>query len=116
MNARLHHPIAVLGSLRARAAALVVVLGLGLGSPEVFAMSVTDTTGWNAWTTSAGVAMTDSLSDQQTGQGQDDYVGGFKQQAGLIGADTTKSIMWQTQMAKYDSKGFNGSIELGMDL
>lgn len=117
MNAKFNRSLAVFGSLRFRAAAaLVVVLGFGLGSPEAGAISVTDTSGWNAWTTSTGVAMTDTLGDQQTGQGQDDFVGDFKQQAGYIGAETTKSIMWQTQMAKYDSKGFNGRIELGMDL
>jgi hypothetical protein len=114
MNAKLNRPIAVFGSFRARAAALVVVIGLC--SPEAEAMSLTDTSGWNAWTTPAGVAMTDPLADQQTGQGQDDFVGGFKQQAGYLGTDTVKSIMWQTQMAKYDSKGFSGSVELGLDL
>lgn len=96
--------------------AVAMAVVLGVLSPGAQAMSLTDTTGWNAWTTAAGAVMTDSLADQQTGQGQDDFVGGFKQQAGYLGSDTVKSIMWQTQMAKYDSKGFNGSIELGMNL
>jgi len=115
MKARLDQSMAVTGSFF-QAAALACVLGFGWGVSEVGAMSVTDVTGWNAWTTSTGTAMTDPLADQQTGQGQDDFVGGFKQQAGYIGSDTVKSIMWQTQMSKYDSKGFNGRIELGIDL
>lgn len=102
--------------------ASVIPVSVGLaalifGGGNAFAtMSVTDTTGWNSWYTASGTLMTDPLSDQQTGQGQDDFVGGFKQQAGYLASDPTNEyIMWQTQMNKYSSKGFNGNLELGMD-
>jgi hypothetical protein len=96
---------------------LILCLGIVFcGATKTAAMSVTDTTGWNAWYTASGTLITDPLADQQTGQGQDDYVGSFKQQAGYLASDPTNQyIMWQTQMSKYDSKGFNGHIELGMD-
>ena len=87
--------------------------------PAQTAISVTDATGWNAWTTGDGTIMSDAAGDQQTGQGQDDFVGdgtyvGFMQKAGTIGG--TDSIAWRVRMNKYDTKGFGGSLELGMDL
>ena len=87
--------------------------------PAQTAISVTDATGWNAWTTGDGTIMSDAAGDQQTGQGQDDFVGdgthvGFMQKAGTIGG--TDSIAWRVRMNKYDNKGFGGSLELGMDL
>lgn len=83
------------------------------------AISVTDATGWNAWTTGDGTVMTDAVGDQQTGQGQDDFSGdatyaGFQQKAGTIGG--ADSIAWRVRMNKYDTKGFGGNLELGMDL
>lgn len=83
------------------------------------AISVTDASGWNAWTTGDGTVMSDVPGDQQTGQGQDDFVGdttyaGFQQKAGTIGG--TDSIAWRVRMDKYDTRGFGGNLELGMDL
>lgn len=83
------------------------------------AISITDSIGWNTWTTGNGTVMTDTVGDQQTGQGQDDFVGdttyaGFQQKAGTIGG--VDSIAWRVRMNKYDTKGFGGSLELGMDL
>ena len=100
-------------------AALGVFLALAAQLSAQTAISVTDATGWNAWTTGDGTVMTDALGDQQTGQGQDDFVGdtsyfGFQQKAGTIAG--TDSIAWRVRMNKYDTKGFGGSLELGMDL
>lgn len=84
-------------------------------------ISLTDTTGWNAWTNKlTNAAIVDARSDQQTGQGQDDFVGdatyyAFTQKAGqLNGVD---SIAFQVRMDKYDTKnGFSGMLTLGLDL
>lgn len=100
-------------------AALPVFLAVTSNLPAQTAISVTDATGWNAWTTGNGTVMTDPVADQQTGQGQDDFVGdtthvGFMQKAGTVGG--TDSVAWRVRMNKYDTKGFGGSLELGMDL
>lgn len=85
-------------------------------------ISVTDTTGWTPWMTASNDVMVDPAADQQTGQGQDDFVGdltyyGFQQKAGKLTSDPTNDyILYQARMAKYDSKGFGGNWELGMDL
>lgn len=95
------------------------------GLVSASAVSVTDTTGWNAWKTTAGVVMTDPAADQQTGQGQDDFVGtltsgqeGFQQKAGLLDTDSAnKYIVFRVRMGKYDSvHGFGGNLSLGLDL
>jgi hypothetical protein len=83
------------------------------------AINVTDTTGWNGWITPGETLMTDPAGDQQTGQGQDDIVGdstyaAIAQKAGTIGG--VDSIAWQVRMNKYDTKGFGGNFELGLDL
>ncbi|MCF7689104.1 MAG: PEP-CTERM sorting domain-containing protein [Cephaloticoccus sp.] len=82
-------------------------------------ITITDTTGWTAWQTAGNALMTDAVADQQTGQGQDDFAGdnayaGFQQKAGLMSSVDT--IMYRARMEKYDSKGFGGSWELGMDI
>lgn len=92
---------------------------IAIALPAQTAISVTDASGWNAWTTGNGTVMTDTAGDQQTGQGQDDFVGdttyaGFQQKAGTIGG--ADSIAWRVRMNKYDTKGFGGSLELGLDL
>lgn len=85
-------------------------------------ISVTDTTGWTPWMTANNAVMVDPAADQQTGQGQDDFVGdltyyGFQQKAGKLVSDPTNDyILYQARMAKYDNKGFGGNWELGMDL
>lgn len=103
-----------------RSAALsVAALTVAANLAAQTAIGITDATGWNAWTTGNGTVMTDAPADQQTGQGQDDFVGdttytGFAQKAGTIAG--TDSIAWHVRMNKYDTKGFGGSLELGMDL
>jgi hypothetical protein len=105
---------------------LVVALGVAfLAAPRVSAqgvISVADTTGWTAWTTGSGAIMQDAPGDQQTGQGQDDFVGdatyaGFQQKAGTLnGADT---VMFRARFNKYDGTnqwGNGGNFGLGMDL
>lgn len=82
-------------------------------------VSVTDTTGWTAWTTPTGSVMTDALGDQQTGQGSDDFVGdatsaAFAQKAGTIGG--VDHILFQARMNLYRTQGFASYITLGMDL
>lgn len=83
-------------------------------------ISVTDTTGWNAWTKADGTIMQDAQADQQTGQGADDFVGdltnaAFAQKAGLIGG-TTDGVIFQTRMDVYQASGLAGYITMGMDL
>lgn len=82
-------------------------------------VSVTDTTGWTAWTKADGTVMTDAAADQQTGQGADDFVGdatnfAFAQKAGTIGG--VDHILFQTRMEEYRAQGFAGYVTLGMDL
>lgn len=85
-------------------------------------ISVTDMTGWTPWMTAGNAVMVDPAADQQTGQGQDDFVGdltyyGFQQKAGKLVSDPTNDyILYRARMAKHDSKGFGGNWELGMDL
>lgn len=87
------------------------------------AISVTDTTGWNYWTTGAGAVMVDPQSDQQTGQHTDDYVGdathyGMQQKAGTIGG--TDSVMWRFRFDDFSAAdkfgGNGGNVGLGLDL
>lgn len=83
------------------------------------AVSVTDTAGWNPWILPNETFMTDPQADQQTGQGQDDFVGsstvaGFMQKSGTVNG--ANSIVFRARMDKYDSKGFRGNWINGMDL
>lgn len=104
-----------------RNAVCACALALGLWATAHGQISVTDTTGWNAWTNKlTGGIITDAPSDQQTGQGQDDFVGNttyaaFQQKAGQInGVD---SIIFRARMDTYDTQhGFGGMLTLGLDL
>ena len=81
-------------------------------------------TKWNPWLKSNGTAMTDPGGDQQTGQGQDDYIGnlttcGLMQQVvqdPLVAGDAGKYIVFRFRMGKYDSNGFGGNTEIGFKL
>jgi hypothetical protein len=100
-----------------RVAALVVVCGST--AMAQLTVSVTDSSGWNPWIKPDGTWMTDPAADQQTGQGQDDFVGsatvaGFMQKAGLVGG--MQSYLFRARMDKYDTKGFRGNWLNGMDL
>lgn len=103
-------------------AALLVIAIATFAAPSStaqVAISVTDTSGWTAWQRTDGLLMTDPRGDQQTGQGQDDFVGdltfaGFQQKAGTIGG--ADHVVFRTRMDKYDARGFGGNWELGMDL
>jgi hypothetical protein len=95
------------------------LLGIASAAFAQVTVSVTDTTGWNPWIKADGTWMTDPAADQQTGQGQDDFVGsttvaGFLQKAGSLAG--TQSYVFRARMDKYDSKGFRGNWINGMDL
>lgn len=97
------------------------LLAFALSVPVAAQVSVQDTTGWNAWTNKlTGTYITDPQSDQQTGQGQDDFVGdatyaAFQQKAGTIGG--TDYFLYRARMDNFDSKnGFSGMLTLGIDL
>jgi hypothetical protein len=87
------------------------------------AISVADTTGWNPWTTNGVTLIADPRGDQQTGQGQDDFVGdqtyyGFAQKAGTLnGVDT---LMFRGRFDKFDAVnqwgGNGGNFGIGIDL
>lgn len=96
---------------------LFLLAALALNAQPV--VSVTDSTGWTAWTKSTGGVMTDAVNDHQTGQASDDFVGdatnvGFAQKAGTIsGVD---HILFRSRMNAYRTQGFSSYITLGMDL
>lgn len=86
------------------------------------AVSVTDTTGWNSWTKADLTKMSDITTDQQTGQGADDFASdatysGFFQKAGTIGG--VDHLLFRARMDKYDGPdqwGNGGNIGIGMDV
>lgn len=85
------------------------------------AVSITDTTGWNAWTLANGTVMSDVFDDQQTGQGADDFAGDstyntFYQKAGTIGG--VDHLLFRARMNKYDGVdqwGNGGNWGIGID-
>jgi hypothetical protein len=86
------------------------------------AVSVTDTTGWNAWTKADLTLMSEISTDQQTGQGADDFAGdanisGFYQKAGTIGG--ADHLLFRARFDKYDGPdqwGNGGNFGVGMDV
>lgn len=86
------------------------------------AVSVTDLTGWNTWQKADLSYMSDATSDQQTGQGSDDFASdptyaGFYQKAGTIGG--TNSLLFRARMDKFDGAdqwGNGGNLGIGMDV
>jgi hypothetical protein len=86
------------------------------------AVSVTDTTGWNAWAKADLSPMTEITTDQQTGQGADDFAAdgtyaGFYQKAGTIGG--TDHILFRARFDKFDGAdqwGNGGNFGIGMDV
>lgn len=101
----------------------VVVCGLScLDGAAQTAVSVTDTTGWNTWSKADLTAMSDTLADQQTGQGADDFasdlnVAGFFQKAGTIGG--VDHLLFRARFDKYDGPdqwGNGGNFGIGMDV
>jgi hypothetical protein len=103
----------------------VAVLALALAgsvraAPDV--VSVTDTTGWTAWVNTSGVQISDTRTDQQTGQTTDDFVGdttyaGFQQKAGTIGG--VDNILFRARFDSFagaDKWGNGGNFGLGLDL
>lgn len=86
-------------------------------------VSVLDNTGWTPWTLGSGsVVMSDVAADQQTGQGQDDFVGdattyALQQNAGLLGGQDFMLI--RARFDKYqaeDQWGNGGNFGIGMDV
>lgn len=107
--------------VRFSVAALLLLAGAQVAHAQGV-ISVADSTGWTSWVTKSGAIMQDPAADQQTGQGQDDFVGdatyaGFQQKAGTLnGADT---VMFRARFNKFDGTnqwGNGGNFGLGMDL
>lgn len=98
-------------------------LGLVLiATVDGFAIAVTDSTGWTAWSNSSG-QIVDSKGDQQTGQTTDDFVGNsttyaaFQQKAGLLGgADTLMFRMRFDSFNAADRWGNGGNVGVGFDI
>jgi hypothetical protein len=86
------------------------------------AVSVTDTTGWNVWSKADLTNMSDITTDQQTGQGADDFASdstyaGFYQKAGTIGG--ADHLLFRARFDKFDGAdqwGNGGNFGIGMDV
>ena len=94
---------------------MAVWLGLMvLGGAELTAITVTDTTGWNAWTTyGTTTAMTDANArDKKISSQAANFTGSIYQQAGDLAG--TSSIMWQVNTASTGT--LPGVIGLGVGL
>ena len=94
---------------------MAVWLGLlALGGAELAAITVTDTTGWNAWTTyGTTTAMTDANArDKKISSQAANFTGSISQQAGDLAG--TSSIMWQVNTASTGT--LPGVIGLGVGL
>lgn len=86
------------------------------------AVSVTDTTGWNAWAKADLSPMAEITTDQQTGQGADDFAAdattpGFYQKAGTIGG--VDHLLFRARFDKFDGAdqwGNGGNFGIGMDV
>jgi hypothetical protein len=106
-------------SARNLGARLVLLLLPGLLGPSLVAqvaVSVTDTTGWNAWAKADLSLMSEITTDQQTGQGADDFAAdgsyaGFYQKAGTIGG--ADHILFRARFDKFDGADQWG---IGMDV
>ena len=100
----------------ARTFFLAMLIALG-GAANLAAITVADTTGWNAWQTNGTTrAMTDPV-DSGLSTSVVDFTGGISQQAGALNG--AQSIMWQVQApaAAITSKGaFTGTIGIGVGL
>ncbi len=98
-----------------------LLLGAGAAWAQT-AVSVTDTTGWNPWTKADLTRMSDITTDQQTGQGADDFASdattpGFYQKAGTIGG--VDHLLFRARFDKYDGPdrwGNGGNWGIGMDV
>lgn len=95
----------------------------GLRASAQSTISVTDTTGWTPWTLgSGGVVMSDVQGDQQTGQGQDDFVGDSSTYALTMKAgqlNGTDTMLFQARFNSYtaeDQWGNGGNFGIGMDV
>jgi hypothetical protein len=87
-------------------------------------INATTNTGWTAWR-AGGVPMEDVAGDQQTGQGQDDFVGdsttyAMQSQAGVASyGDFSNHLFFRARMDKFtaaDQWGNGGNWGIGMDL
>lgn len=100
---------------------LGTLFGAALASAQT-AVSVTDTTGWNAWAKADLSPLAEITTDQQTGQGADDFAAdattpGFYQKAGTIGG--VDHLLFRARFDKYDGAdqwGNGGNFGIGMDV
>lgn len=110
--------------IRLLAASVVAVVAMALTTEAQITLSNSSYTGWTGWTIGGtSTLMTDAAADQQTGQGQDDFVGdgtniAFAQTAGTmtIGGVTRDYLAFRARMNTYDANGFSGILTLGLDL
>lgn len=102
-------------------ALLFALSGLRLAAQST--ISATDTTGWTPWTLGSGsVVMSDPQGDQQTGQGQDDFVGdastyAMTMKSGQMGG--SDYVLFQARFNTYtaeDQWGNGGNLGIGMDI
>lgn len=102
---------------------LVALLWLGLAVARAQAqVAVTDPTGWNAWAKADLSLMSEITTDQQTGQGADDFAAdatypGFYQKAGTIGG--ADHLLFRARFDKFDGAdqwGNGGNLGIGMDV
>jgi hypothetical protein len=109
--------------LRAILPVLAVMAGAFTVTHAQTTVSVTDTTGWNVWTKADGTPMSEITTDQQTGQGADDFAQdstypGFYQKAGTV-TGLGDSILVRARFDKYDGPdqwGNGGNFGIGMDV
>jgi hypothetical protein len=99
--------------------AVVAALLAVVGTVNLMAIAVTDTTGWTAWNTfGTTTAMTDGAptpTDSGISSNAANFTGGISQQAGLLGSD--QSVMWQVETNETGGgKKFDGVIGLGVGL
>jgi len=119
MSPTLRH---VASRLRMMGVAVAVVAGGAGALWGQTAVSVTDATGWNPWSKADLSLMSDVVTDQQTGQGADDFaaganVAGFYQKAGTIGG--ADHLLFRARFDKYDGDdrwGNGGNFGIGMDV
>jgi hypothetical protein len=101
---------------------VVALLGAAGGARAQTAVSVTDTTGWNAWQKADLSPMAEVATDQQTGQGADDFAAdlsfsGFYQKAGTIGG--ADYLLFRARFDKFDGPdqwGNGGNFGVGLDV
>ncbi len=72
-----------------------------------------------SYTSTSTTFISDPINDQQTGQGQDDFVNSPNQPALFMGLgliNNVQSVGFRMYLNKFDSRGFTGNIRIGLDV